>query len=125
MKTIYPPLIAMTAGMLLLALSAAWPHITGRPDWTDRQARPLAQAAADVHRLSYSHGPAEDHPHQTDREDQADQLAAAKQRYERSNTMLQRARSHPARIARFLKWTGILCSLLGIGGYFRLRSVSG
>ena len=110
--------------MLLLALSVAWPHITGRPDWTDRQARPLAQAAADVHRLSHSHAHAEDHP-QTDREDKTDQLAAAKQRYERSSAMLQRARSHPARIARFLKWTGILCSLLGVGGYFWLRCASG
>ena len=125
MKTIHLPPIAVAAGMFLLALSVAWPHVTGRPEWTEQRAGLLAQAAADVHRLSHSHAHAEDHADETDQGDKTNELAAAKQRWERSRAMLQQARSQPAKIARLLKWTGILCSLLGVAGYFVLRSASG
>lgn len=118
MKRAYLPLIAMGVGIFLIGLSSLWPSMTAKALWSEQQAREHSQAAAALHWLAHAHADGRHGGGETNHHPKADSLRAARDRYERSKAMLERARSYPQRIATALKWTGVLCALLGIMGYF-------
>jgi hypothetical protein len=122
-------LIALGAGIFLVVLSFIWPSIIRGAVWSEQQASEHAEAAAELHRLSHARahgaGPASGYPAADKEGDRAARLLEeAKQRYERSQAMLQRARSYRQGIAGLLRGAGAVCSLLG-GGFFLLRRAAG
>ncbi len=120
MKIVHLPLISTAVGILLVGLSFAWPAMIKRAVWDDHRARQRAEASADVHRLSHVVGHAADRQHPDEGQQTAGSLEEAKQRFQRSNAMLQRARSYRQWTATLLRWMGAACTLLGAGSYFAL-----
>ncbi len=125
MKIIHLPLIALGLGILLMAFSFLWPRMIGGVVWSEQQASKHAETAAELHRLSHAHSHSADHGEGSEREHKARSLEEAKQRYEQSKAMLERARAYRRRTARLLKWAGAACSLLGGAGYLFLRAAAG
>jgi ABC-type transport system involved in cytochrome bd biosynthesis fused ATPase/permease subunit len=119
------PLTALGVGIVLVVLSLIWPSIIGKAVWSEQQAREHATAAAELHRLAHGHAHAADHAAGVEGEHNRGSLEEAKQRYERSQDMLQRAKTYRQGTARLLRWAGTACSLLGAAGYFLLRSAAG
>lgn len=123
MKLIHLPLVVVGIGIFLVVLSFVWPSIMGtKVVWSEDQARELSEASAEMHRLlhEHDHGTADGNPE----EGEPDVLLAAKERYERSEAGLQRARSLQQGPAAVFKWTGIVLALLGAVGYFVVRSLA-
>lgn len=125
MKIIHLPLIAMGVGILLMAFSFVWPRMIGGVVWSEQQASEHAEAAAELHRLAHARAHSADHGDGSEGEHKARSLEEAKQRYEQSNAMLERARAYRRRTARLLKWAGAACALLGGAGYILLRAAAG
>ncbi len=121
MKLIHLPPIAMAAGLVLLILSFVWPQ-TDDSDavWSDEQARERSEAAAELHQLQQAHG--EDEAKTHDESGHAAKLAKARQRYERSNALLESARSRRRWPATLLGWGGGLLALAGITAYCVFRT---
>jgi hypothetical protein len=108
-------------GVLLIALSFLWPCLV-RTDmvWGDPQAREHARAAAELHQLAHERAHATESNHRHD----AESLAAARRRYERSQAELQAARSFRRRPTTLLRWAGVVCCLAGGVGYWVLRAAA-
>ena len=124
MKLIHLPLLAMTLGVCLVAFSFLWPRIVGTGMvWSEEEAHELSEAAAEMHRLVHEHGHAAPEAGANHEEDEPEVLRAARQRYQRSEAGLRRARSLRQGPAAVFKWTGIVLALLGAGGYFVVRSL--
>ena len=121
------PLIAVGVGIVLIALSVAWPSIIGNSGWSEQQASEHAKASAELHQLAHAKArshPA-DHEAEGEEEHEAGSLDEARGRYERSSAMLEQARSYRRWTGTFLWLTGVFCTLSGAAGYFILRSAAG
>jgi hypothetical protein len=118
------PLIALSIGILLVALSFAWPRIIGGVVWNEQQASEHAEAAAELHRLSHAQSHAEGHGAGAKEEHQAGSLAEARQRYELSQAALQQAQAYRWGSTQLLRWAGGFCSILGAAAYLLLRAAA-
>lgn len=121
------PLIAVGVGILLVALSFAWPSVIGNAGWSQEQASEHAAAAAELHRLVHAQAHAQEAEHEGHAEEEhaGGSLEEARGRYERSSAMLEQARSYRRWTATILRLTGVFCTLSGAAGYFVLRSATG
>ena len=93
--------------------------------WSEQQASEHAEASAKLHRLAHAHPHSADHGDGSEGEHKNRSLKEARQRYEQSGAMLERARAYRQGMARLLKWAGAACALLGGVGYFLLRAAAG
>ncbi len=121
MKLVHLPPIAMATGLVLFALSFAWPQVVDSDAvWSDEQARERSEAATELRRLKQAHG--EDEAKAHDESGDAAKLAKAQQRYQRSNAELESARSRRGWSAALLRWGGGLLALAGITAYCVFRT---
>lgn len=134
MKMVYLTLALAEMGVLLIVLSFFWPSLLGTEVvWTEEQAVEHSQAAAELHQLQHEriheqgheHDPQHAHPGAqqagSDGEHDGGSFEAAKRRYEDSRAKLQTARSLRLKTATYLKWSGVICSVVGVVGYCLLR----
>ena len=138
MKLIHLPLVVMGIGVLLVVLSFLWPRIMGTSVvWSEDQAHELSEASAEMHRLVHEHhhgssggtasapqhGPTAVQAGENHGEEEPEVLRVARERYQRSEGALQGARSLQQGPTKYFKWSGILCALLGVLGYYVLRQL--
>jgi hypothetical protein len=125
------PSAAIVLGLFLFLLSFLWPWMVGTSTvWSEEQAEEYAHAAADLHAKLHEqvhaddgHGGHEGHGHAAGEHEPAvpGSLEAAKARFEESKAGLGHARSVRRGPARFFRWAGVLCFVLGVAGYFVVR----
>jgi hypothetical protein len=132
----------LVVGVLLVAVSLAIPWVFGpRTAWTEERAREHAQVGVKLHSLAHRRGHAEDarragksapavphphadcHDHECGEPPSDDQIAEARQRFERSKAQLEQARRSGRTTAAALRVCGVVCVLFGGGGYLLLRRV--
>ena len=102
MKHAWLPLAGLIVGIVLVALSVAWPRLfTSRAVWTDDDAGQHAAAAADFHRQTVA-GPSA-----------SGALAAARQKFDESKARLDAARNRGQTTANVLFWIGLVTALTG------------
>jgi hypothetical protein len=109
--SITPGASLLVIGLVLIALSVAWPKLSnGSPSWSDEKAESYQAASAELHQLSMQMAgtPAEDQTRA-----RQDALAAAHTKYAALRAELDEARSRPARIATILRYSGILLAMVG------------
>ena len=115
-------LLLTVAGVAMLVLSVCWPRVarTGTP-WTEEKAKEHAQAAARVHHLAHdrvhAQGPQKGEPPHAHEASSAETLEEARSRFERTSAELQRAKTAGQGVTTVFWWFGIVCVVLGGGGY--------
>jgi hypothetical protein len=136
--TILPPVL-MAGGLLLIIAGFAWTRLVGNAGWSEEKAQRLSTAGADVHRLQYEHAFAADSEANTDggrrrrvedfdgsQKRSADRIKAeldqAHEEWDRSQAELNRVRKTRRVSAAVLWGLGIASCLLGVAGYFVLRT---
>ncbi len=130
MKIIHLPLTVIAIGVLLVVASQVWPSLVGGSVWSEEQARTLSRASAEVHRLQdhgHGHGEAghahgDGHDHGQGHQEGPKTLEEAKRLYEIEEAKLRKARSFRSTPAVFFKWSGILCLIVGVVGFYVLRT---
>jgi hypothetical protein len=125
MKVRCLPLIVLGVGVILVGLSLVWTRVIAEVVWNDEQASELAQASAELHRLSHARAHARDHGARDKDEHQAGSLEQARERFERSQAALQQAQAYRWGSTWLLRGAGGLCAILGAAGYFILRAAAG
>jgi hypothetical protein len=134
--TVLPPVV-ISLGLALMVISWAWPVVMPvKSVWSEEQAQDRSEASADVHRLHYEYHAAVEREQGSgsnsagrggamEASGRADEIKVeydkAKSRLQRSSEELKSARSFRLGLKGILWWSGIVFSLVGVGGYFVLR----
>ena len=119
----------MLMGLILIGLSYHWTSSSGatyltdtngpHPEWSEEDARELADAAASIDRLvneRLQHKGSSPQAHEVDK-----RLAAAQQRYDVQRGKLDASINSYERRTMVVRWSGITLMIVGIGGYFVAR----
>jgi type II secretory pathway pseudopilin PulG len=128
MKLMHGSVGLIIFGLLLIVVSAVWPHLVQFKGglWTEQQASEHAKIAADLHRLGHGLTNTDDSSHQASREDNAYNNSAnyqqVKARYQQSDGQLHNAQFWSQDVAEWIKWFGIACCLSGTILFYFLRS---
>jgi len=129
----YLPLIVLGVGVSLVVLSFLWPRMVRKAVWSEEQATERSQAGGHLHALMHArvHSKARGNSHEEGHGEHgtagptAEEIEAARQRFDRTTEGLDKARARREGTARLLKWAGGICSLLGAAGYFILMRSAG
>jgi hypothetical protein len=127
-KTLVPPVI-LFAGLGLTVLSLFWVHLFP-PGWTEEQAKPRAEASANLHALQHarahqmSHArgetPGEAKEHAKD-EISYQAFLEVKAKYDASTAALEKSQHAGEATAAWMKWIGIALVLGGAVSYYQIR----
>jgi len=132
MKLAPAALMAFFLGLGLIVFSFIWPSLVEKSAWSEEQAKEHSAASADLHRLAHMQGhPAGDaghgepgHAHSpagaSDQSSGPQAFEDAKARYQKSSDALAAAQSYYQGVAVWMKWIGIVLTLLGAGAYLVL-----
>lgn len=105
-------------GVVLVGLSLVWPSAArSASPWTPEEAKEHAQAGGKAHHLGH------ELIHKGNKATSVDRAAfqEAKERFDRADAALLEAQNRGQKTAAILKWLGIVCVLLGGGGFLILR----
>jgi hypothetical protein len=110
---------AAGAGLLLIVLSFAWPHLANRGPgaWTEEKAEQHARTRAELHAAAH----ARIHGHDSEEAARAREL---QERFEAELSELDAARSRGEDGARLIWWIGAAMAIGGGGLYFLARASS-
>lgn len=120
--------MAAGLGILLLGISLVAPSCSStNGEWTKEDSREFSEAGARVHDLSYGAGHSHGPPRRAGRQRHGEPKAASQQRqaeltaaratFESKQKQLEAARGSGSGFRAFLKWSGLLIALMGVGGY--------
>ena len=84
--------------------------------WSEKQARERTEIGYAVHNLAHTHSQAPSQASAIDKHKEEVQ-----KNYERIQAELDDARARPHKIASFLKWLGVISTVLGAGVYYAER----
>jgi hypothetical protein len=125
-------LVILFAGFGLLVLSFFWTslHSSG---WTEEQAKPLAEASANLHALQHARGhqmsrghsetPGEAHEH--DKGEVSEKaFNEAKEKFDKNSAALEEAIHRGESTAAWMKWIGIALVLGGAVSYYQFHAKS-
>jgi len=118
-KRSYVPTAAIGVGILLLAASFLWPYWSDpKSYWSESRAGKRTDAGIRVKVLSHQIQDA-----RTDAERQRLQarLDDAQKQFDQSGAELEHARARYQLPITLLRWSGTLCLLSGVVGYYLLR----
>jgi hypothetical protein len=122
-RLIYLPVAIVVLGGILLAVAALWPHLSDPQDyWTDAEARSRADAGSQYHGLAHRMS---DAPPGEQGKALAQEFERARERYQQLGEAFSEAVDRYERPIRLLLRSGIACLVIGILGYFILRSAGG
>ena len=123
------PIGIVVLGFMLFGMSYYWTRSQGtsywtdtdgpRPEWSEEDARELADAAASLHTLTRERSQLNDKSPKA--RDLDKQLAAAKQRYDSQRAKLDDSIISYQRQTLVVRWIGIGLTVIGFGGYFVTR----
>ena len=123
------PIGIVVLGFMLFGMSYYWTRSQGttysmdtdgpRPEWSEEDARELADAAASLHTLTRERLKLNDKLPEAREFDR--QLGAARQRYDRQRGKLDGLISGYRRQTLVVRWIGIGLMVIGFGGYFVIR----
>ncbi len=112
-RLLVPSLILI--GIVFIAIGSQWNRL--RPAeayWSAEQAAEYTKAHAEMHSLAHNHGNGHD-------ETQSQEFAAAKDRFNKINEQLERARSSRIRTGTILTAIGLVSLLSGVALHFANR----
>jgi hypothetical protein len=121
--------VLVALGMGLLVLGLLWPSVARQSIvWSEADAKEHATAAADLHSALHGYaGPTHAEAHEGEHEEHAapandTELAAARERFDSSQSRLQTARTARSGVAWLLRWVGIAVAFCGAGLYVVMRA---
>ena len=111
------PVVFVLLGIVLMAAAFLYPRML-KPQslWSEKQAKERTEIGYAVHSLAHPHS------HDPSQSSAIDKHREKVQKvYERIQAELDDARARPHKIASFLKWLGVISTVLGAGVYYAER----
>ena len=103
----------IVTGVLLIALAPLWPRIASSSVfWDETEAEEYSASVTEMH-----HANTEAVLNQT----KTKQVAAARERFQRNQAKLNRARQFRERGGRIMRWIGGITAIIGLGLYQTTR----
>jgi hypothetical protein len=128
------PLVVLFVGLGLVCLSFFWADLFPS-GWTEEQAKPRADASANLHALQHSRAHQMGHAHGGETPGEAKEhskgeasykaFEEAKEKYDQSTIALEKAQHAGEGTAAMMKWLGIALVLGGTVAYYQFREKPG